>query len=124
MANKKNRKLPVTTPEMVDVTKMLYPDLVPVMERDDITEMEVPERKRRLSRFARENIYTPSGNPHRMPAILSITELNKMDGSYAPQRHQHQHVVFEVVMVDRPKRQDERDLLEAESPVETEKDLT
>ena len=90
-----------------DVTDLVYPDLLPALERGDIVEMDVPERKRRLSRFARENIYTPSGRPHRIPAIQSIIELNKMDGSYAPLRHQHQHVVLEVRLVDRTKKEED-----------------
>ena len=88
-----------------DVTALIYPDLLPALERDDITEMDVPERKRRLSRFARENIVTPDGRPHRSPAIQSITELNKMDGSYAPQRHRVEHLIFEVRFVDRTIRE-------------------
>jgi len=94
--------------DLEDVTALIYPDQAALtLERDDIPEMGVPERKRRLSRFARENIYTPSGRPHRMPAIQSIIELNRMDGSYAPQRHQHQHIVFKVEMVDRTQGQKE-----------------
>jgi len=85
--------------EFEDVTALIYPDKLPLLERTDIEPMTPDERKRRLARFAREDIITPNGQPHRMPAIQSIIELNKMDGSYAPQRHQHQHVVFRVHIV-------------------------
>jgi hypothetical protein len=93
--------------DLEDVTGLVYPELAPSLERGDIAEMDVLERKRRLSRFARENIYNQDGRPHRMPAIQSIMELNKMDGSYAPLRHQHQHVVFEVVTVDYTRQVDD-----------------
>lgn len=93
--------------DLEDVTALIYPDLAPALERDDIAEMDIPERKRRLSRFARENIYNLTGQPHRTPAIQSIMELNKMDGSYAPLKHQHQHVVFEVRLVDRSRKDGE-----------------
>jgi len=88
-----------------DVTALLYPGKAPALERGDIQEMDIAERKRRLARFAREDIYDSSGRPHRVSAIQSIIELDKLDGSYAPQRHRHEHIVFEVVLVDRPKPQ-------------------
>jgi len=37
--------------------------------------------------------------------IAAIRELNLMEGSYAPVRYQHQHVVFEVITVDYTQRQ-------------------
>ena len=109
MVRRKRKQSIELTPrpeDLEDVTALIYPDCLPALERDDITEMGVPERRRRLSRFARENVYTPGGAPHRMPAIQSIVELNKMDGSYAPQRYQHQHIVFEVVLVDRTRQEE------------------
>ena len=110
----KHKRLKSHRDEFKDVTALIYPDLLTALERDDIKEMDVPERKRRLSRFARENIYTPGGSPHRMSALQSIMELNKMDGSYAPQRHQHQHVVFEVVLVDRTKKGEDDNAIKQE----------
>ena len=114
----KHKRLKSHRDEFKDVTALIYPDLLPALERDDIKEMDVPERKRRLSRFARENVYTPGGSPHRMSALQSIMELNKMDGSYAPQRHQHQHVVFEVVLVDRTKKGEDDAPMQAENQEE------
>ena len=108
MVKREKESREITKPEeFEDVTALIYPDIAPAIERDDIEPMTPEERKRRLSRFARENILSRQGNPHRMPAIQSIIELNKMDGSYAPQRHQHQHVVFEVRLVDRTRNSDD-----------------
>lgn len=43
--------------------------------------MSVRERKERLSEIARK------GNPNLADPISAIRELNKMEGSYAPERH-------------------------------------
>jgi len=96
----------LSKPERVDVTRLIYPELSFETEETQPI-MDVEERKRRLSRFARENILTPSGRPHRAQNVESIKELNKMDGAYAPTRHQHAHIVFEVKMVEKGKHTDE-----------------
>lgn len=69
------------TPSREDITKKIYPGLT--FEDEDLPVMDVDERKRRLSRFARETQYTPIGSPNRVSAIQSIQELNKMDKVYS-----------------------------------------
>ncbi|KKL11636.1 hypothetical protein LCGC14_2543820 [marine sediment metagenome] len=53
----------------------------------DSTKMLVQEREERLSDIAREELSSAKGTPLRGPNISAIQELNKMDGSYAPEKH-------------------------------------
>lgn len=57
----------------------------------------VIERKERLSQFIREDLPGKYGGKSRGPAIASVAELNKMEGAYAPIRHQiNQRIVFDI----------------------------
>lgn len=74
------RKAKAVTPTRIDITRKVYPELT--FEGDDLPVMEIDERKRRLSRFAREDAYTPTGQPQRTSAIQAIQELNKVEKIY------------------------------------------
>ena len=55
----------------------------------------VDERKELLTKFAKEDNFTDKGNLARAGNVQAIAEHNKMDGSYAPIKHQvSQRVVF------------------------------
>jgi len=51
--------------------------------------MSVTQRKERLSTFGREDIRSEKGTLVRQGNISAMTELNKMDGSYAPTELRH-----------------------------------
>jgi len=74
------RKGKAVTPNRVDVTSRIYPGLT--FEDDSLPVMDLDERKRRLSRFARENAYNKYGQPFRTSAIQAIQELNKVERVY------------------------------------------
>ena len=60
--------------------------------------MSAIERKERLSEIAREDNITDKGSLFRGPNITAISELNKMDGSYAPERHINMNVNVKFVI--------------------------
>ncbi len=73
-------KAGAVTPNREDITRKVYPGLT--FEDEDLPLMDIEERKRRLSRFARENNYTLDGQHNRTSAIQAIQELNKVDKVY------------------------------------------
>lgn len=65
------------------------------------TVMPVTARKERLSELAREDIKQPVTAKE---VVQSIAELNKMDGSYAPEKHAIiGDILIEVIYIDRDK---------------------
>ncbi len=68
------------TPNREDITRKVYPGLT--FEEEDLPLMDIEERKRRLSRFARENTFDQFGQHKRTAAIQAIQELNKVDKVY------------------------------------------
>ncbi len=73
-------KQEAVTPSREDITAKLYPGLT--FESDELPEMTVEEGKRRLSRFAREDIRDQFGHPKRASAIQSIDLLFKANKVY------------------------------------------
>ena len=71
------------SPQREDVTEKLYPHCVPM--DDDVIVMSPDERKRRLSRFAREVSFDTNGQPKYTTAIQAIDLLNKMENVYTLQ---------------------------------------
>jgi len=59
----------------------------------------VSERKEILAEIARTPIRQGEVKPGAV--ISAIQELNKLDGAYPIQRHLHEHVVFEIEIVER-----------------------
>ena len=75
------QKPKAVTPNREDVTYKVYPGLT--FEDPDLPVMDLEERKRRLSRFAREDVFDENGQARRSSAIQSIQELNKADKVYS-----------------------------------------
>lgn len=69
--------------DKIDITRELYPDLFFEPEdTDNLLIMDIEERRKRLSRFAREYHTASDGRIIRTHNIQAIQELNKMDNVY------------------------------------------